>query len=318
MKKRYWIFLCLFFVFFCVDINGVKAEKFNVVYKCDNSNFYCPLSIVDGKLSNKTDYCDVKTTWGDRKARYVGDVSISEASKCYKVEYTCTWNGTDKKYDLVNIKFVKTDATKSDAGEGIICPSKSLIDMCKDYNSENFEKKCPKRPSGATYAKFRGKCDLSYSDAMDYCNGTGDYAIANSKKNSELVDTIKDWAKNGSEGSSDTGLDANETLTCAEVLDTELIELLAGIFRLISVGGVILLIILMGFDFVKAIVSSEDDAVFKAFKDSRNRVIAVIILLLLPVLVNFMISILNNLHFEDYEGKREIKFGNVSECNITK
>ena len=79
-------------------------------------------------------------------------------------------------------------------------------------------------------------------------------------------------------------------------------------------------------DFIKVITASEDNAMSEAFKKVKNRIIAVIILLLLPLLVNFLIGIVNKSAtvvetVDSSTGKtvkKEIKIGKLDDCNIAK
>ncbi len=136
-------------------------------------------------------------------------------------------------------------------------------------------------------------------------------------KNQRLVDAIKKWAedKKNSQKNADIDIDANDELNCSQVLGDSFVEVLSSALLLICISGVVILIFMMASDFIKSITSGEADAMAEAFKKSKTRIIATIILLLLPILVNFIINILNN-NFRIEEGN--IKIGDISECNISK
>lgn len=136
-------------------------------------------------------------------------------------------------------------------------------------------------------------------------------------KNHDLVSSIINWAmgRKDLQKDADIGIDESDELECSQVLGDAFADVLAGIFTLTCVIGVVLLIFTLIFDFIKAITSGEDGALLDAFKKAKIRVIATIILLLLPVFVNFIIDFINNnLIIED----GDIKIGNVSECNVVK
>ena len=74
-------------------------------------------------------------------------------------------------------------------------------------------------------------------------------------------------------------------------------------------------------EFIKAISSSDDDALAKAFKRLKVRIISIIILLILPVFVNLLLGLINdNVHFKIVNGEGtvtedvSIQIGKASDC----
>lgn len=140
----------------------------------------------------------------------------------------------------------------------------------------------------------------------------------NSTQNKEAVDSINKASDNWS-GDDDS---SNGNVSCAELLGNENVELISNILFGISIAGVVLVIVLGSTDFVKAVASSDDDALAKAWKKFRYRIISVVILLLLPVLVDFILSFVNdNLRFKRIDingnpnGEVTIEVGKASDCN---
>lgn len=136
-------------------------------------------------------------------------------------------------------------------------------------------------------------------------------------QNQMLVESIKRWAESKKDLQKEANLDIDESdeLDCSQVLGDSFAEVLSGALTLICISAVVILIFTMISDFIKAITSNENDALIEAFKKSKTRIIATIILLLLPVLVNLIINFLNkNFRIED----GNIKIGDISECNISK
>ena len=321
-KNRLYILIFVFLMFFCVNVGGVKAEEFDIVFKCGNATSgNCPLSIVDGELAANTNYCDISGNWGgsiENRKIHISDIDISGSSKCYKAQYTCTWDSKTHYFEIKKLKFSSTDATKNDAAKGIICPNKPLIDMCGEYTEKNFKEKCPNAPDDATYKKFRGKCDLAYQDAMDYCEGKGRY-YKGGPKNKEIVQSIINAAKKW--GSEEYGVSSDGTISCTALLGPENVDLISDILLIISAIAVVLLIVFEIGDFVKAVASSDDDALAQAFKKLKNRIISVVVLLMLPALVDFALGFINdNLHYEVIKSDGtigedvSIKVGKASDC----
>lgn len=78
--------------------------------------------------------------------------------------------------------------------------------------------------------------------------------------------------------------------TCEEILGSSLIELINNFFDLIKIIGVVAVIVLSMLDFVKAIMSSDADALKKAFNKLKVRLIVIVILLLLPVIIEYILE----------------------------
>ncbi len=80
---------------------------------------------------------------------------------------------------------------------------------------------------------------------------------------------------------------------CA-LIDGDIQELLHKIFFGISVGGIIILVVMTAISLAKVITASEDEALKNFFKGLWKRLICLIILLLLPMIVTFIIQLVNN------------------------
>ena len=111
------------------------------------------------------------------------------------------------------------------------------------------------------------------------------------------------------------------TIQCTELLGDANIEIIKTALLIMAVIGIVLVVAFGISDFVKAIASSDDDALKQAGKHVKNRIISVIVLLLLPVLVDFVLGFINdNLYFQkvDKDGNLgeeiHVKVGKVSDC----
>ena len=139
--------------------------------------------------------------------------------------------------------------------------------------------------------------------------------IENAKGNNEASscdencrNAIKNWANQ--EGYLNV---SNVGDPCSIISDT-LGEFLKNVFFFISVAGIVLVVCLTALGFVKAIVASDDDGLMKAFKQLKTRIIVVIVLLILPVILSFIIDVIN----DNSEGEVKIGAdGNVF-CDVTK
>ena len=124
-----------------------------------------------------------------------------------------------------------------------------------------------------------------------------------------LVDTQKiiDWANA-------EGYEVDSLEDPCSIISPTLQEMLQTAFWIISVGGIILLVVMTAISFIKAITGSDDEKFRDAIKHLFTRIIVVIILLLLPVLLDFIITLINN-----SIGEGEVSVGADGEifCDVT-
>ena len=103
----------------------------------------------------------------------------------------------------------------------------------------------------------------------------------------------------------------NYDVTDCSIFSNEIIIFLNKLFWIISIVGIILLVIMTMVEFVKALIGSDDSGLIKGFKHTLIRIVAVIILLLLPTIITFILTLVNR--YSDY--KIGGKDGNVI-CHV--
>ncbi len=121
---------------------------------------------------------------------------------------------------------------------------------------------------------------------------TGDNVNAGTSFNASSRELIENWGNYASGGNYYTFSDVGSA--CGALISGELSDMLNTIFWVISIAGIILLIVMTMISFIKAITGSDDEKLRDVLKHLWIRIIVVIILLLLPMLLGFVISIINN------------------------
>ena len=101
------------------------------------------------------------------------------------------------------------------------------------------------------------------------------------------IESIVEWA-------SSQGYDVNSIGEPCDVISPKLESLLNTIFWAISIIGVILVVVMTALSFVKAIIGSDDEKFRDAFRHLFTRIIVVIVLLLLPAILSFIITLIND------------------------
>lgn len=106
---------------------------------------------------------------------------------------------------------------------------------------------------------------------------------ASNIKTEDIKGAVKD-PKEATEG---------KTGTC-DLIPDSIREFLGHLFFIIQIIGIILMLILTFVEFVKVITASEDGGIKTAFKNSIKRIVAVVVLLLLPTLILWIIDMVND------------------------
>ena len=105
-----------------------------------------------------------------------------------------------------------------------------------------------------------------------------------------ILDAIHSW------GTSDdsTRYSSSAVDPCA-LISGDIQKILHDIFFGISVAGIIVLVVMTAISLVKVITASEDEALRNFLKGLWKRIICLIILLMLPMIVTFIIQLVNNM-----------------------
>lgn len=82
-------------------------------------------------------------------------------------------------------------------------------------------------------------------------------------------------------------------LDCSVILDDEIIEWMSTAFLFVQIGGAVAAVVLGMLDFSKAAASSEADAMKKAGQKFFKRILAVMLLLLLPAIIEFLLGLID-------------------------
>lgn len=179
------------------------------------------------------------------------------------------------------------------------------------YNRENCKKEGTNDYSDCNQVA----ADLK-AEAVDYLNTIRDlkkdFPVLNSVdlandlelKAAQLMATADEYGKeleriaNAGGGSSSQPLNpsdwGDDIATCEELIGPNVIEFIKSARNLIMVVGPIIALVLSAYELVLAVASGEDDAKKKAFKKVRGRVIAAVLLLIVPYIITLVLNIVNN------------------------
>ena len=184
---------------------------------------------------------------------------------------------------------------KKDGGK-YVSPSKTT---CISKEQSNDEINSQMKSSGESQAD---------NTSSDNIQETIENAKGNSDCDEECRKKIINWANaEGYNTNSEIGDPCN-------AISGTVTKTLQSIFLLISVVGIVLLVAMTAISFVKAIVASDDNKIKDAAKSLKTRIIVIIILLVLPVLLSFIINIVNS----NSTGKIKIGSDGKVFCDVTK
>lgn len=169
------------------------------------------------------------------------------------------------------------------------------------------ENECVAQNQTVDWNKVKDDAEQGAIDAEEdrYNNESGEDI-----RDDTLIDTskIQEWAENA-------GYDIDSLGDPCTIISPSLKNMLISAFWIISVGGIILVVVMTAISFIKAIVGSDDEKFRDAIKHLYTRIIVIIILLLLPMILTFIINLINNT-----VGEGKVSIGSNGEdvfCDIT-
>ena len=213
--------------------------------------------------------------------------------------YKCAWNGNKKGGG----RCYQSNSPTKEKRENMV----ENLNSCSEIKKSNV---CSNsRVKGKECIWRQGAC-YSASD-----NGTGETIIASSREDREKQEKNPDISADDIVGFDKKVTEAkNGKKTCGLVAD-DTMDFLKNFFFLIQVFGVILLVVMSMIEFIKALTASDDEGLKGAIKNTFRRIIVVIILLLLPMLIIWVIGMINdNAYATDNQGKRIIGDNNQPLC----
>jgi len=87
---------------------------------------------------------------------------------------------------------------------------------------------------------------------------------------------------------------ANDDDTCDSLLGATFRKDLEQIFKIMIIAGPLIVIVLTTTEFISAIASKDDDALKKCVSKLTTRLILVVVLFFLPILLNLLLSFLDD------------------------
>ena len=167
------------------------------------------------------------------------------------------------------------------------------------YNNENFVIKKENHSAFFPQNTSQEKANTFSCPSQDVyigVSGSG-YQFTFNKKDLDGFDSNIGKPKDDSDAKSDDNNDSDQEVERCEVLPEAIKNYIMQALKLIRWGGLVLMIVLGTLDFVKASAADDQDALKKAGQNFIKRLIAVIILFLLPLLVELILFIAGKIGF---------------------
>lgn len=150
-----------------------------------------------------------------------------------------------------------------------------------------------------TYDEMRGPFDdynacisRNYSDSQitAKCNTEAE-EFNNQVTTLEGMDNVLvSYNLSGATGGSLFGRYGMTDLNCEDILGDSLLDLFKSIFKYAQVGAIVVSVVLSMLDYAKAVMADDADALKKANKKLRTRIIVLVVLFLLPLLIEFILD----------------------------
>lgn len=293
-KKLFFVLFIFFMCFFAVGsvraeghftVDGKNGKYLTCTYG-DEGDAYT-FSVVFGYDGDKVSCSDTavqvnEETWFKKRNLSFKNESgivdgVEESGKCptKSVMYVSDgifidespWDGLDHALNgrAVNLWLAYKDAT------------------FEKYKSENCDKKCEsvKSIGCCVYGKLQ-KSDVSE---------TKEEAKENGEKVRDETFLGKRFKKEASESVIDKKVILSDDV-CG-IINGEIEDIIHDIVWFIFIAGVLLAIILGMVDFVSSVVSAKDDSMTKSWRRFIKRIVATAILLLLPLILEFLLTQIN-------------------------
>ena len=269
MKFNRLIYILLLLVLINTNINSVKAYDSS---SCNNETSACAVCSYSIKNNFTIDFL----------------VKSNSNTVSFREEFKNT-SSLQKKYSISSIK--NTDFISNGK---IKCPDNIRYNSTKINNEDNIEFSFSKgsiKLSLNSKSYNNDKTIISNKSNVENSSNTN-----NSKNNINSSNTNNNLADNLQSPITSKKSNNGIPVTGCEILGSEFYEYLKAIFFWIQVFGPILALILSMTDIMKAVASGDDDAKKKAFKKFPKRIIAAIILLLAPYIVELLLSLIDNVN----------------------
>ena len=286
---------------------GKKYRPYKIgiaIYKGKDGNFYGWADVGCGE--KKTDSSFTKQTTGHCSISNYNDYfkNVKNKMVCYFLDYEGKYVG-----NTLGPNCFKAQAGKIDTSW--TCPDKIYISKNQGADNMNIyftESSCKNaNPLGGCVSRALAQ------NASQKGGQPGKLIVNNYKINNEDTETqtVTDQARDEEYGSGDNdiekikqwgednkGQEGNYSLDqigdgCGAI-SSEVSDLISTILWIIDIIAILILIIMTMINLIQAITGSDEEKFRDVFKHLRVRIIAVVLLLLLPVLVGGIIDLIND------------------------
>lgn len=324
--RKYCIFILLIFSVLFINVSGVNARPDG---GGGTGSSTCDYGVVCTYEFCGDDNTNCDLDYGKVNANVVYRCSGSKDKKASSCTKFTAWKTSGYKNNAsaspikINFNVNGVDTSAIDFSDEVTGDENATPINFRSYFKENGYK-CPQivvSGSGKTYtAKYYNKNDYDgtgtiVSGTKLQCVSRDDYDIdidTSAKETAQKyvedaveqqfddveeatghdavkvdVGAITTWAQN-------QGYDVNSIGDPCNVISPKLKNLLNTIFWAISIIGIILVVVMTALSFIKALVGADDEKIKDAFKHLLTRIIVVIVLLLLPMILSFIITLVND------------------------
>jgi len=238
---------------------GGKTTGVKIFYDKKNGNKEISLDSSKSKNNNKpisnsskpTISCDYTATKTQGKGT-VNATIVSDGSKITSQFYSGSYKPQKDDYPEIAKLF-------KDSNGKLHCPN--LYISCGSSGSNSF-------------------CTISENNNI--------YGISFSGTESNDADKIN--GKNDNPNENDEKINLNYTTGCG-IISNDLKDWMIQLLDIVKIGALILTLILGMVDFLKGVASGDDDAMKKVWKSFSRRLIALVLLFLLPVIIEFILGL---------------------------
>ncbi|MDD4282294.1 MAG: hypothetical protein PHX03_00745 [Bacilli bacterium] len=268
-------------------------------------NVYSFLNIVDNEFRCPTSICYNKNLFRNDELTFSNDVNYScpASTGSYtndaadrEIQMATNFFGAPTEAQLLNAKIIE-EKIQTTISEYSSCLMELDISNKCNYQLNEMNSKCQGELTSedclGVQTVYNACVEDKYPSEAESVCGKERLAIDEAALEAEKLKE-----ETGIDSAANLGLDKTlrvkytyENPDCSTILGSAFIEWLEGAYKILQVGAIVFTVVTGILGYTGAIMSSDDDAFKKATKKFKTRLIITVILILTPVIIEFILGI---------------------------
>lgn len=270
----------------------IKNPPFDSMKSADNQNqLICPTVYFEKKTGGS-----YSSNFTYKMSVYNSDIPVNkrESMVLYKKENANSLNKNTENTSMRSCPYYLSGSKNPDLIINITSSGEVQIpdgyNKGGDFDDTKFKTSCPSNIS-ASFPSTYGGYKIEGAIYTNPATGPSKLSYTPTDLSADGGEAIIGGGSTGKPG--EIGPNTGPAMTCDSLKQTDTYKIIREIFKWIQIAAPIMLIIFGILDFGKAVASGDNDAMKKAQSSFVKRVIVVVIIILLPFIMDLLISLLD-------------------------